>query len=222
MRSGATEYDSLRNQSELALKHAEYRINTHTNEFDQIDAILALKRAMQSRLDHLDRIYHIKQYPQYKQIGWLGILESWGVIRQRMLRRMRQLRNSVEHDGAEPPSLDDCQDYCEVLWWFLRGTAPLLFPLRDMAVFFNEGELSLSFEYNPIKITGTGTLDPEMLSDSALPGWAKIKTRPGASDSITPQPGKIEGTLYVAFTATDPEWVSPLLRMGFEELLEVL
>ncbi|MFH9552272.1 hypothetical protein [Streptomyces sp. NPDC017435] len=121
-----------KNLAEFSHAHADYRIKAHQNEYDRVDAILALKRSMQSRIDHLDSLYGFKQYPEFRQLGPLGLLDHWGVIRRRMLHRMRQLRNAVEHDGAVPPTLDECEDYAEVTWWFLRGTAPLLMPITNI------------------------------------------------------------------------------------------
>lgn len=95
----------LKRRAEASFEHAEYRLENHVTKFDRIDAILALKRAMQTRLEQLNQIYEFKQYPQASAGGWLSLLEDWGAIRQRMLKRMNQLRNAVEHDGAEPPSL---------------------------------------------------------------------------------------------------------------------
>ncbi|MFE0276448.1 hypothetical protein ACFWZY_30860 [Streptomyces sp. NPDC058992] len=219
-RTGSVEDAPLKRQADSAFAHAEYRISNHVNKFDRIDAILALKRAMQTRLDHLDEIYNLKQYPQSRSVGWLGLLESWGVIRQRMLRRMRALRNAVEHDGAEPPTFEECQDYCEVAWWFLRGTTPLLTPMTDMYLYFDEGELSLDLDYNPVKITATGAIWPEMLSDAEVSGWTKIETRfDERSGRMTPHDAAGDGTLYVSFVNSDPDCVLPFLRMAFRELL---
>lgn len=161
--------------AEYSHAHADHRIRTHLTEWDRVDAILALKRAMQMRIDHLDSIYGFKQYPEFKQLGPLGLLEHWGVIRQRMLRRMRQLRNAVEHEGAEPPGLEECEDYAEVVWWFLRGTSPLLMPLDNLD-FDGKFNGSVTFVYNPLKITISGDVSTSLISQEEQSGWARLAT----------------------------------------------
>ncbi|MFF3640332.1 hypothetical protein [Streptomyces sp. NPDC002564] len=222
-RFGAVLNPALKRQADSSFAHAEYRIANHASEFDCIDAILALKRAMQTRLDHLDEIYKFNQYSEAKNLGWLGLLESWGVIRQRMLRRMRQLRNAVEHDGAEPPSLEECQDYCEVAWWFLRGTSPLLMPLTETTFIFDEGHVSFRFRYSPVTILASGRVNPEMLSDAEIAGWTKIEMVPerrtGEPNRETPYGNPEDGTYQISFRVADPSSVHSLLRMAFKELL---
>ncbi|MGW7499273.1 hypothetical protein ACWGKA_33975 [Streptomyces luteogriseus] len=161
--------------AELSHAHADHRIKTHVTEWDRVDAILALKRSMQMRVDHLNSIYGFKQYPEFKQLGPLGLLEHWGVIRQRMLRRMRQLRNAVEHEGVEPPSIGECEDYAEVVWWFLRGTSPLLAPLDNLD-FGGEFEGSVTYTYDPLKIVISGDISATLLSKDEQPGWVRLAT----------------------------------------------
>ncbi|MFF4407218.1 hypothetical protein [Streptomyces sp. NPDC001404] len=220
----------LKRRADSSFIHAEYRIKNHLNRFDRIDAVLALKRAMQTRLDHLNAIYNFKQYPQCRDQGWLGLLESWGVIRQRMLRRMRQLRNAVEHDNAEPPSLEECQDYCEVVWWFLRGTSPLLAPVKDVSLVFGNGSetsprhagLSLDFCYDPVTVDLWGHVLPEMLSDSPIDGWVQVQTQPHrwASDGDLETPSRVRpGALCIDANVSDPGLVGPFLEIAFKELL---
>ncbi|MEV5242246.1 hypothetical protein AB0K89_24550 [Streptomyces cinnamoneus] len=222
-RPPVAENEDLKRQAELAFEHAEYRVSRHQNKFDRIDAILALKRSMQTRLDHLDELYNLRQYPESKSVGWLGVLESWGVIRQRMLRRMRQLRNAVEHDGAEPPTIEDCQDYCEVAWWFLRGTAPILTPISSLELYFDEGNFWIRVDYNPVRIFATGNILPEMISDAPVDGWVKVTAirdeRRGMKGVMTPCSSKEAGKQYMAFLVTDPGEVAPFLRLLFKEFL---
>ncbi|MET7856071.1 hypothetical protein ABZS81_02320 [Streptomyces sp. NPDC005318] len=168
---------ALKYRADASLAHAEYRLSNHSVKYDRIDGILALKRAMQTRLEHLDKIYGLRQYPQSKAGGWLAVLESWGVIRRRMLQRMNRLRNAVEHDGAEPPEKEECEDYCEVVWWFLRATTSLLTPFEDLSLVLRSDEFcSLKLQFNPVRIGLHAYMLPENISDSELPGWRKIET----------------------------------------------
>ncbi|MEV8539491.1 hypothetical protein [Streptomyces sp. NPDC051572] len=213
---------AAKDRSESSHAHADYRIKNHQTAYDRIDAILALKRSMQTRLDHLDSLYGFKQYPEYKSIGWMGILEQWGVIRKRMLQRMRQLRNAVEHDGAEPPSLEDCEDYAEVTWWFLRGTAPLLAPLDSMD--YNGAAYgSVTYSYNPLEIKLWIDLESDLVSDSPQPGWSKIQlapasTRRGKRKRLAGEPLSSD-LLSVEGIVADSASAHPFLRNAFGQLL---
>lgn len=177
---------------------------------------------MQTRLEHLDSLYGFKQYPEYKTVGWMGILEQWGVIRKRMLQRMRQLRNAVEHDGAEPPSLEECEDYAEVTWWFLRGTAPLLAPL-DMIDYNGAAYGSVTYSYNPLEIKLWIDLKPDLLSDSPRPGWSKIELAPeserkGKRKRLFGDPLPVN-LVSVEGIVADPASAHPFLATAFHQLL---
>ncbi|WP_405506912.1 hypothetical protein OG323_09225 [Streptomyces cyaneofuscatus] len=214
---------SLKLRAEASHAHADYRIKNHQNVYDQIDAMLALKRSMQTRLDHLDSLYRFKQYPECAALGWLGILERWGVIRKRMLHRMKQLRNAVEHDGAEPPSLGECEDYAEVTWWFLRGTSPLLSPL-DMIDYTGAAFGVVNYSYNPLKISVRIDLVPEMVSDSPVPGWSKIKISPrgerrGQFNRSSRDETQFQDFSTVEGVVADPGSAHQFLENAFRELL---
>ncbi|MFD6423551.1 hypothetical protein [Streptomyces sp. NPDC060198] len=211
----------LKRRSESSHLHADYRIKTGHATFDRIDAILALKRSMQTRLDHLDSLYGFSQYPESRSIGWLGLLEHWGVIRKRMLHRMKQLRNAVEHDGAEPPTLDECEDYAEVTWWFLRGTSPLLAPM-DSIDYNGAFHGSVHYEYSPLKIRVTGSLSTNLISAKEVSGWSKAVAFPirygenkGVMSPVQEEDNNFEFEGYV----TDPVSAHAFLKNAFSELL---
>ncbi|MFD5000665.1 hypothetical protein [Streptomyces buecherae] len=188
-KNGINDYDrAMISRAEASFNHAAYRLSNHHGDYDRIDAVLALKRAVDARLEHLNSIYDFSQYPESKNFGRLGLLENWGVILQRTLRRLRRLRNAVEHDGAEPPTLDECEDYREVCWWFLKGTIDYLSPLDSYDFSWNESSGSFSIDYSPLAVTLFGDFTPELLSDSQIDGWIKLNTlenpAPRQPDSI--------------------------------------
>ncbi|MFD9910129.1 hypothetical protein [Streptomyces sp. NPDC059063] len=183
-KNGIGDYDRMMiSRAEASFHHAAYRLSNHRGEYDRIDAVLALKRAVDTRLEHLNSIYCFSQYLDSRNVSWLGLLETWGVILQRSLRRLRRLRNAVEHDGAEPPTLDECEDYQEVCWWFLKGTIDYLSPLCNYDFFWGENSGSFSIEYNPLTVTLIGEFAPEVISDCQVDGWIRL----GAAVGISPR-----------------------------------
>ncbi|WP_424644790.1 hypothetical protein [Embleya sp. AB8] len=219
--TGATDLELIA-RSDKSFEHAEYRLDNHQNEYDRIDAVLALKRAMDTRLGHLDSIYGFAQHPTAKSHGWLALLESWGFIKQRTLRRLRRLRNSVEHDGAPPPTVDECDDYREVMWWFLKGTSGLLAPVSEFDFGFEKGRGSCNISYNPLSATLTASLLPEQFSDSPLPDWIELETLPALAlvhqGAQTPVKVPAEGTYYVCARITDWASVQPFLMIAMAEI----
>ncbi|WP_439675739.1 hypothetical protein [Embleya sp. MST-111070] len=211
-------------RSNKSFEHAEYRLDNNQNEYDRIDAVLALKRAMDTRLGHLDSIYGFSQYPTARSHGWLALLESWGFIKQRTLRRLRRLRNSVEHDGAQPPTLDECDDYREVMWWFLKGTSGLLTPIIDFEFRSNHGPErgSCTFSYNPLGIELIASFLPERLSDTPLPNWIELETLPAIArahqNAQTPVEVPAEGTYYVCAMLRGSPSVDPFLKIAMEQI----
>ncbi|MGW3860031.1 hypothetical protein ACWEDZ_00895 [Streptomyces sp. NPDC005047] len=207
--------------AENSQAHADHRIKSHVTEWDRVDAILALKRSMQMRVDHLNSIYGFKQYPDFRQLGPLGLLEHWGVIRGRMLRRMRQLRNAVEHEGVEPPSIEECEDYAEVVWWFLRGTSPLLMPLDNLD-FAGEFDGSVAFEYDPLRIVIRGSVSKSLLSKDERSDWVKLTTdvaRYGAFQGKMTPVETDDGDYLLQATVADARSAHPLLRRVFRYVL---
>ncbi|GGX35691.1 hypothetical protein GCM10010383_77390 [Streptomyces lomondensis] len=177
---------------------------------------------MQTRLEHLDEVYGFKQYPDTKSRGWLGVLESWGAVRQRMLKRMNRLRNAVEHDGADPPSPDECEDYREVVWWFLKATAPLLEPIEDFDFAWGKARGSCDISYNPLGIRLWGHFTPEQISDSPRDGWIEVQATPAVhlknQGEMTPIFDADRGLYYLCAKSTD--WVS--VQRFFRVALEII
>ncbi|WP_449346054.1 hypothetical protein [Streptomyces xanthochromogenes] len=210
-----------KNLAEFSHAHADYRLKNHQNEYDRVDAILALKRSMQSRIDHLDSIYGFKQYAEFRQLGPLGLLDHWGAIRRRMLHRMRQLRNAVEHDGAAPPNLDECEDYAEVTWWFLRGTSPLLMPITNIdygGAFHGD----IRYEYKPLRIRIWGDIEDELTSKHDRPGWLRINSELGGDEEKKGRgvsAGDLAGSRQIRAVISDSEWGHEFIRKAFRELL---
>ncbi|MFI0542954.1 hypothetical protein ACH3VS_29235 [Streptomyces sp. WSLK1-3] len=211
---------TMRRRANESFKHAEHRLDNYCNKYDLIDAVLALKRTMQTRLEHLDEIYGFKQYPDIKSRGWLGVLEDWGAVRQRMLKRMNRLRNAVEHDGADPPSPDECEDYREVVWWFLKATAPLLGPIEEFDFAWGKGSGACGISYSPVGIKLWGHFSAEQISDSPREGWVEIQATPALSLKNQGEMTSIfdsEKELYY-LCAKSSDWVSvqPFFRVALE------
>lgn len=140
-----------------------------------------------------------------------------------MLQRMNRLRNAVEHDGAQPPEKEDFEDYCEVVWWFLRATTSLLTPLNELVlVLATDEQCSFKLQYNPVRIDLRAFVLPENISDSPVPGWHKIdaslKVTPPDCDKYFYQPLPT-GTFEIEAVITDPVIAETFVKASLSEIM---
>jgi hypothetical protein len=104
-------------------RHAEQMLRRAQSEFERTDVVTTLKRAVDHRLRLLNEYYRWSNMrcaalPK----GMLQQLEHLGVARHTMVRRLTDLRNRIEHADETPPSLVECADHVEMVWYFLRAT----------------------------------------------------------------------------------------------------
>lgn len=82
-----------------------------------------IRRAIDRRVRLLDARYSFKSIPiKHKPADVLGLLEFVGLIRPRMLQKLIDIRNAVEHEDAEPPDRDTCEVFIDFTWYFLKST----------------------------------------------------------------------------------------------------
>lgn len=104
-------------------QHACDRLAGDPNEFDRVDAIMALRRVVGRRVKALKEIYQLRELPTgTKPRHDLELLEYFGIIRPFMLKRLIDIRNIVEHQDSSPPPVDECLMYADLIWYFLRST----------------------------------------------------------------------------------------------------
>ena len=112
------------------------------------------------------------------------------------------MRNEVEHDGADPPTLERCREYLEVLWYFLKVTAPYLRPPDSGRLEpweGDEGERILRFKYDiiyrPLVIGLEGVVRAEAVAQCDMQGWLHI------SIIDAPESGFMDGIETMSFRA---------------------
>jgi hypothetical protein len=104
-------------------QHACDRLEGDPNDFDRVDAIMALRRAVGQRVRMLNEIYQLRELPiATKPKGDLELLSCFGIVRPFMLRRLIDIRNIVEHQDSSPPSVEECLMFADLVWYFLRST----------------------------------------------------------------------------------------------------
>jgi hypothetical protein len=90
-------------------RHACDRLANDPTEFDRVDAITALRRAVDRRVRILKEIYDLRNLPVTPKVkGDLELLATFDMIRPFMLKQLIDIRNAVEHEDSTPPPLDTC------------------------------------------------------------------------------------------------------------------
>lgn len=138
------------------LDHAEHILLNASTNLQLIDVITNLKRAVTHRFRTLANLYEFIKIPCMKKrkpvLETLGIL---GIVRPKMLLKLIDIRNALEHRDAQPPAKETCQEFCELVWYFLRST-------DNLAAFVTSGFLFESQTGYTLDIT-TGPQDSWML-----------------------------------------------------------
>lgn len=108
-------------------EHAELRL--HPDEpaapdlvQDRKDAMAALSRAVERRIQLFRSVYAIDRLPGMRARDALEQLGTAGLARGLVLSQIRRLRNKTEHESAAPPARDECLIYLDAVWYFLRST----------------------------------------------------------------------------------------------------
>jgi hypothetical protein len=154
-------------------------------ELFRVDAITTLKRAVDHRFRLLDEIYEFRRIPiGNKPSGILELLNYLGIVRPKMLQQLTEIRNSVEHKDADPPSEQACFNFLEFTWYFLRSTDMLVRrPVQSIALVPPEDELEPEHYGAEIEFDPKGSWIPKisawvvssMVSEQTVDDWLTLK-----------------------------------------------
>lgn len=111
------------NRPHALLSHCARTLATGDSEFSIADAVLGLKRAINSRLQHIEELYSFSaMFP--KSVGALERLERVGLARPTLVKQLLELRNDIEHNDAPPPTQSRARELIDLTWYFLKTTDP--------------------------------------------------------------------------------------------------
>ena len=135
--------------------HAENLLNRSVGALDRVDVVTTLKRAMDQRLKLLTKEYMFSNIRlKTKSNKTLELFQYLGIIRPLMLRKLLDIRNKVEHQDVAPPSKDICENFLDLVWYFLKSTDSLLkripndFLFQDVSTQKEAYWISLSISYS--------------------------------------------------------------------------
>ena len=106
----------------------------------RVNTLSNIKRAIECRVDEL--LYYCCVMPIARKEHWnfpskLGVLERIGILAPKVLTRINQKRNQLEHQYIRP-SQKDVQDGLDVMLLFLEYTSPFCSNLRRIRVVKDE------------------------------------------------------------------------------------
>lgn len=164
-------------------RHAEAKITPVAHDLDRADAILWLNRTVNLRIKSLYRDHDLRAIARSLGMNKASpseIMAGIGLIRPRMLRELTVLRNAVEHQDAAPPSFDRCQEFSEVVWYFLRSTddiARVKLDDLDLGTYpgLGNGNITVDFDTRDAKLAVSGRLPIKEVSWNKRDGWTSIE-----------------------------------------------
>lgn len=161
--------------------HAEQILSKPTTEFERTNAIMDLRRAIERRVRLLDERYSFRSIPlKDKPSEILALLEFVGVVRPRMLQKLIDIRNAVEHGDAEPPDLDTCQVFLEFTWYFLKSTDLMVQKVVDSVLFEEDEDRGYWIEIHLLPPDDwvpsiRGWISPNLISNIPREEWIFLK-----------------------------------------------
>lgn len=123
---------------------AESVLGRASNDFDRVEIISTLKRAVDHRLRRLNEFYRLKRIPVGAPgDGQIAKLAALGVLRPSLVDHLLRIRNAIEHQDIAPPSAVECGALVEFTWYFLRSTDRLALQLANSVSYSREGEVNV-------------------------------------------------------------------------------
>jgi hypothetical protein len=123
----ATNIDA--SQAKRPYLHWHLAVELVTPDADDVrrgSAIQKLWNAIEARVNLLRDEYRLgtlkKVHGLPRKADTLEVLDHLGLARPLILRQLKAIRNSVEHQDRGAPEHADCLSYIDSVWYFLRST----------------------------------------------------------------------------------------------------
>jgi uncharacterized protein YrzB (UPF0473 family) len=181
---GATLLGDAWKRSYQIWQHAKDLIDSKNNNFYYADAVANLKRSLNHRLKLIEELYCFKniEIPN-KPNGYLELLERYGIVRPYLIKLLLNIRNDIEHNDADPPALQRCQELIDIIWYLLKST-DVLVQLQNNGAYFTlcdkngnetyyESVISVDFSHEA-RMEIKGWFPHEMIYDSTQIDFCEV------------------------------------------------
>lgn len=141
------------------INHA-YELLKYESELYRADIISNLRKAINCRIKDLFKIIGIDKIKFSSLLIKQKIekLESLGLVKSLLLSKLLLLRNTIEYDGENAPSLIECHEFIDIVWYFYKTTD----------IYCKEIPDSLYIEYYIEKIKYSYTLKFDFVNHSFI------------------------------------------------------
>ena len=90
-----------------------------------------------------------------------------------MLKKLYSIRNKVEHEDAAPPTLSECTELIDFVWYYLRSTDKICSEIPESLIF---EDYSCDFEHETEKRNWLSiSISPEQKWEIRINGWINEK-----------------------------------------------
>lgn len=150
-----TQYDRPSDKATDNLKVAEELLaKEHVTDTDLRHVCLAINRSLDFRAKSLRSALSLKmlddliRHREGVLDGW-DLLDAVGLVRPIMLKKIKAIRNSIEHEWLDAPSLDTCEEFAEFAFYFLRATSIYIMKHEVVLLCEAPGSPKISIETKP-------------------------------------------------------------------------
>jgi hypothetical protein len=211
-RGAAAELDYLFRPHDI-WTHAAMHLEGRPTDLHRVDCISSLRRAINHRLKALSGVYNFEAlHTGHAKRQLLERMREFGLVRPTLLKELLDVRNLIEHQDADPPSLEACHRFVDIVWYFLKSTDALVDrPVSRLAYEEGEGHSSVYIDIEPSKDWVTGV--DGQIHESLLLSTEQRTALKLVNLSTTKVKGK-KG--YVKFRATVHAQGDALLKVAHE------
>lgn len=170
MHTGAVELSD--NDPKRALRpydfweYAETCFSTNADGIALGSDIGRLWNAVDCRVKHFAEIYRLKTIKTIvrapsKDSDYLSTLGDIGVIRPRLAKDLKVLRNKIEHQYSDPSGYEQCMDFLDIVWYFLKATDVYVLTRMislEIETESNSSNMTLVFDYPDWRFGVWGTI----------------------------------------------------------------
>lgn len=123
-------------------------LETHEDQFELIDCVSNLKRAINHRIKKISSDYQFKKLTSFGFAkGDLDKLNELGAAKPTLINQIHSLRNEIEHKFDKPPKLERCTELADFTWYFLKSTDELCRVIPRDLVFNKDYVFGFDSEY---------------------------------------------------------------------------
>jgi len=158
-------------------RHAKKKLQAPT-DLDRVDCIGGLKRAINHRLKAIQATYKFDLLPTprgKKQV--LQNLQDYGLIRFAVLKDLLEVRNLIEHQDADPPDVERCAFFVDMVWYFLKSTDQLVETVVNKII-YERGNAAITLFVEPQnawRVRVEGAVASSLLREKAVNGAFPLK-----------------------------------------------